>query len=176
MPSTTPLTDAINALTTYSNTVTGASDTTLSDAVATLAAGYGGGGGGGPISLLDTLTVSADSRTYNLDLTPYASYDFVYVYADITLSAADWLYFVQNGSSPSGGSYTNQNIAHQTGLVYERVKVIGLPNAKNIFPTNSSVQTNETATTNLFIYCYNSGKKIKSGSKFYVFGGNYADF
>lgn len=40
----TPLTDAINALTTYSNTVTGASDTTLSDAVATLAAGYGGGG------------------------------------------------------------------------------------------------------------------------------------
>lgn len=46
MPSTTPLTDAINALTTYSNTVTGASDTTLSDAVATLAAGYGGGGSG----------------------------------------------------------------------------------------------------------------------------------
>ena len=41
----TPLTDAINALTTYSNTVTGASDTTLSEAVATLAAGYGGGGG-----------------------------------------------------------------------------------------------------------------------------------
>ena len=40
----TPLTDAINALTTYSNTVTGASDTTLSDAVATLASGYGGGG------------------------------------------------------------------------------------------------------------------------------------
>lgn len=42
----TPLTDAINALTTYANTVTGASDTTLSDAVGTLAAGYGGGGGG----------------------------------------------------------------------------------------------------------------------------------
>lgn len=45
MPTTTPLTDAINALTTYANTVTGASDTTLSDAVATLADGYGGGGG-----------------------------------------------------------------------------------------------------------------------------------
>lgn len=37
-----PLTDAINALTTYANTVTGASDTTLSDAVATLANGYRG--------------------------------------------------------------------------------------------------------------------------------------
>lgn len=43
MPTTTPLTDAITALTTYSNTVTGASDTDLSSAVATLAAGYGGG-------------------------------------------------------------------------------------------------------------------------------------
>lgn len=41
-----PLTDAINALTTYANTVTGKTppDTTLSDAVATLASGYGGGG------------------------------------------------------------------------------------------------------------------------------------
>lgn len=40
-----PLTDAINALTTYANSVTGASDTTLSEAVATLAEGYGQGGG-----------------------------------------------------------------------------------------------------------------------------------
>ena len=42
----TPLTDAINALTTYANSVTGKTppDTTLSDAVATLASGYGGGG------------------------------------------------------------------------------------------------------------------------------------
>ena len=40
-----PLTDAIEALTTYANTVTGKTppDTTLSDAVATLASGYGGG-------------------------------------------------------------------------------------------------------------------------------------
>lgn len=39
----TPLTDAIEALTTYANEVTGASDADLSAAVATLAAGYGGG-------------------------------------------------------------------------------------------------------------------------------------
>ena len=41
----TPLTDAINALTAYANETTGASDTTLSDAVESLVAGYGGGGG-----------------------------------------------------------------------------------------------------------------------------------
>lgn len=40
----TPLTDSINALTTYANEVTGGSDITLSDAVHTLANGYGGGG------------------------------------------------------------------------------------------------------------------------------------
>lgn len=43
--STTPLTDAINALTQYANETTGASDTNLSDAVGTLVAGYGGGSG-----------------------------------------------------------------------------------------------------------------------------------
>lgn len=40
-----PLTDAINALTRYANETTGASDTTLSDAVETLVEGYGQGGG-----------------------------------------------------------------------------------------------------------------------------------
>ena len=44
MSSTTPLTDAINALTTYANETTGKSDATLSDAVESLVDGYGGGG------------------------------------------------------------------------------------------------------------------------------------
>lgn len=39
----TPLTDRINLLTSQANAVTGASDTTLSDAVNTLIEGYGGG-------------------------------------------------------------------------------------------------------------------------------------
>ena len=39
----TPLTDSINALTTYANEITGGSDTNLSDAVHTLASGYGQG-------------------------------------------------------------------------------------------------------------------------------------
>ena len=39
----TPLTDSINALTAYANEVTGASDTTLSDAVGRLCEGYGEG-------------------------------------------------------------------------------------------------------------------------------------
>ena len=55
MPTATPLTDAINALTQYANETTGQSDTNLSDAVGTLVAGYGGGGGGGS-DLVDWLS------------------------------------------------------------------------------------------------------------------------
>lgn len=51
----TPLTDSIEALTTYANQVTGASDTNLSDAVYTLAQGYGEGGGSGMEQYLTVL-------------------------------------------------------------------------------------------------------------------------
>lgn len=55
----TPLTDGINALTTYANEVTGVSDTTLSDAVETLVTGYGQGGGSNvaTLELLQTYKV-----------------------------------------------------------------------------------------------------------------------
>lgn len=58
----TPLTDAINALTTYANSVTGESDTNLSDAVYSLAQGYGQGSGS---NLTDAYVVTArDSEGY----------------------------------------------------------------------------------------------------------------
>jgi len=56
----TPLTDGINALTTYANEVTGGSDTNLSDAVHTLASGYGGS------ATLITKTITANG-TYSAE-------------------------------------------------------------------------------------------------------------
>lgn len=103
----TPLTDAIEALTTYSNTVTGASDTTLSEAVATLASGYGGGGGGIG-TLLDTITVSAE-RAKQIDIgADWSSYDFIVVVPNLTFSASDWLYLGLD--STSGSWYTSDSI------------------------------------------------------------------
>ena len=100
----TPLTDAINALTTYANTVTSASDTTLSDAVATLAAGYGGGGSS-PVTVIDTITVSAQ-RAVQIDITAdWDGYDFIIVAPNVTLSASDWLYMASDNTSSS--SYTS---------------------------------------------------------------------
>lgn len=52
----TPLTDGINALTAYANEVTGQSDTTLSDAVESLVAGYGGGSGSSTTAVIDLNT------------------------------------------------------------------------------------------------------------------------
>ena len=100
MPTQTPLTDAINALTTYANTVTSASDTTLSDAVATLAAGYGGGGSS-PVTVIDTITVSAQ-RAAQIDVTAdWDGYDFIVVAPNVTLSASDWLYLAIDNTTSS---------------------------------------------------------------------------
>lgn len=59
----TPLTDAINALTTYANETTGQSRTTLSDAVGDLVAGYGQGGGDAD-SLLGSVTDLSQGLRY----------------------------------------------------------------------------------------------------------------
>lgn len=73
----TPLTDAINALTTYANSVTGASSTTLSDAVDDLVAGYGGGGGGISIDWanITLVTVGANSVTNMSQVADYFKVD-----------------------------------------------------------------------------------------------------
>ena len=83
-----PLTDAINALIRYANETTGASDTTLSDAVESLVAGYGGGGGdrpweafeyvpGGPtgdiVSTVPTSTFAKFARSFWIER-PHRSY------------------------------------------------------------------------------------------------------
>ena len=70
----TPLTDSINALTTYANETTGASDTTLSDAVESLVAGYGRDSGytlddiaGGALQRIADATINLSEIS-----TPYA--------------------------------------------------------------------------------------------------------
>ena len=68
----TPLTDAINALTAYANETTGASDTTLSDAVESLVAGYGGGG----VSVEDMATGNGPTGEVTLNGVSVIDYAF----------------------------------------------------------------------------------------------------
>lgn len=76
----TPLTDSINALTTYANEVTGASDTNLSDAVHTLASGYGGGGNvvTGTYTPTEDVYAKDVQIPHDLGVAP----DFIIAYAD----------------------------------------------------------------------------------------------
>lgn len=88
-----PLTDSINALTRYANSVTGASDTTLSEAVATLANGYGGGGG---FSVDDIV-----SRNITGDINYSGSYsnltDGLFSYTSITSFASSTITGAEQG-------------------------------------------------------------------------------
>ena len=112
----TPLTDAIQALTRYANETTGASDTTLSDAVATLVEGYGQGGGNfesGKIigdgertsSATRIYTSKKNIVLYSTDSTGHAKYDIAMIYAKENF----YLSAMFNGTSV--GSYIYESTA-----------------------------------------------------------------
>lgn len=82
-----PLTTGITALTTYANEVTGGADITLSDAVGTLIAGYGGGLPMG-IKAITSGVVTIESQVANIIITTNLGYtpDFFLIRID----ADDW--------------------------------------------------------------------------------------
>lgn len=122
MPTTTPLTDAINALTSYSNTVTGQSDQTLSEAVATLAAGWSntGSSSGYTPDPNKPLTSSIESLTYYANSVTGAS--------DQTLSEAVATLAAGYGSPlPSG--YTRYDYLRNTSMTQGTYLDINYPTA-----------------------------------------------
>lgn len=80
----TPLTDSINALTAYANEVTGGSDTNLSDAVHTLASGYGGGSG--QVKTGTFTGAPTASVNINIGFEP----DIIVIDSDLDLGTAGW--------------------------------------------------------------------------------------
>lgn len=83
-----PLTDKINALTAYANEITGESDTTLSDAVASLASGYGGGGSSGLEYEAGTYTPSTDELPTISFANSHSKAPDVIVFADVSAAAS----------------------------------------------------------------------------------------
>ena len=95
----TPLTDAINALTTYANSVTGESDTTLSDAVYSLAEGYGQGG---TQKVVTSVLLNSSSGDANIADVADGSYDLAHTDGFLIIRAS-------GSTAPSTGSYTLNN-------------------------------------------------------------------
>ena len=134
----TPLTDSINALTAYANETTGASDTTLSDAVGRLCEGYGGGSELYPVGTdlitaylgrnangsgnytLGTLNTStgemspnADNPSHGLCMT-YLPIDPSYSYAKYSGRVYHTFFYDENKSYISGSDFIANNLSWST--------------------------------------------------------------
>ena len=128
----TPLTDSIEALTTYANQTTGASDTNLSDAVYTLVQGYGGGGES-PFIIEEVLvgennvTNMAQAHEYFFQEAAIENYLLLKDAPDTYNQLVNMIDF-SNGSNVNGaaGRYRNGGIAYSAVLSsYDGVLVAG---------------------------------------------------
>lgn len=145
----TPLTDSINALTAYANGVTGASDTTLSDAVHTLASGYGGS------ATLITKTITANG-TYS------ASDDSADGYSEVTVNvpssaASSWTKVAEtsyqvNTTSTSGTTIGvwatgHSEIITSEQIIYIRIRDTAGKRAGYFYGTDNFFIVNPALTT-----------------------------
>lgn len=138
------------------------------------------GGGTSPWTLLETVTLSTDTRAVDIDVSDYTDdYECLICYGDVYISPTDWIYIVKNGSSPSGGSYINGKKSHTTGITFMIGRMIGNNAASSQFTGMFTNSTNMGATsgaaTNFYIYAYNSTSVMQAGSTFKIYGVNYAD-
>lgn len=136
-----PLTDAITALTTYANTVTGASDTTLSEAVATLANGYGGGGN----REAEILSGSISGAYTNNDVTSLKAY---------ALFGCTNLTYVTMHSLTTIGNNAFQNDNRLTGIDMPLLRTVGNYVFNNCTALNDiSLPSIQTVGNNMFEGC-----------------------
>ena len=144
MPTTTPLTDAINALTTYANETTGASDTTLSAAVGTLVAGYGQG------SVTDD---DLATRNYSGNIV-----------LNTTTTIQDWAFHNASISSISSNTVMNVNAQALSGC--SSLTSISFPNMNGIaygsaFANDPNLTTIEMPNINYLTNGYNFANDSK---------------
>lgn len=134
-----------------------------------------GGGGSSLIELIDTIPVNTNVRAVNIDLTPYSSYDVVFIFEKFTLSGSDYLYYAADVSTPSGGSYSQSASATHIGWCgyifnmppYNTTRRAGKLSFSNMAGINSM--------NSLYIYTYTASKTILAGSEVQIYGGKYAD-
>ena len=165
----TPLTDSINALTAYANEVTGASDTTLSDAVGRLCEGYGGG------ELLTSINPQANQKNCKIDLTNtwLSKYKYFLIDCDIRIvpsGASEWVYFTFNSQArPSGRFYVVSTELKEAGRFQRTLtakvddnKVL-LPKVANDFNYDeySILSSGNYLNIGLYNYSYGEGTVIK---------------
>lgn len=159
----TPLTDSINALTAYANETTGASDTTLSDAVGRLCGGYGGSG------LLASINPQVNQKNCKIDLTNawLSKYKYFLIDCDIRIvpsSASEWVYFTFNSQARNGRYYSVSTNLKEAGC-FQRTLIAKVDDNKVLLPKiNSDFNYDEYSILssgnylNIGLYSYNYGE------------------
>ena len=129
------------------------------------------------ISLIDTIVVSENTRSVNIDLTQYSEYDILIITEDLELTESDWLYYSPNATTPTGGSYNSGSKVKHQGVAIWRFVLGGNGGlVKGYVSSGGYTQVNTAGTLdNILIYTYVATKYIKAGSTFKVYGGKYAD-
>ena len=130
-------------------------------------------GGSSAISLLNTITVSEDVRAITMDLSSYsATYDFIFVFIDFTLTGNDYLDVIVNG----GGTTYSKSAENHKGIVLMGMKNTGLTTNSNlIVSVANTYRVDADSANSLELSTYNASKSIMSGSHCSIYGGKYAD-
>lgn len=165
----TPLTDGINALTAYANETTGASDTTLSDAVGRLCEGYGGG------RLLASINPQVNQKNckFNLDDAWLSKYKYFLIDCDIRIvpsSASEWVYFTFNSQTRSSGRYYSVSTELKEAGRFQRTLTAKVDDNKVLLPKigpdfncdeYSILPSGNYFNIGLYSYNYGEGTVIK---------------
>lgn len=177
----TPLTDRINALTAYSNQKTGASDTTLSDAVARLVDGYGGGSIEQGIVFTE---LNNNDRPISADIYgDVPSYTFGQNSSTSTLGSYLTNVTFKGNTTKIGGGAFQKAVALEELIIPDSVNTIGSQivrgctgmvryiheNASNFYgvrtPASSSILSNWTATSLEILQLGAVGKPVTTLSR-----------
>lgn len=151
-----PLTDSINALTTYINGVTGGEDSNLSDAVATLADGYMSSDTR-EILIVKQEFDSVSQITIPISIDWLDEYKTIIVEPNITLSTRDWLYI-------EGGGYSNQ---YMVGTTFHQPKVFITKH--NDYRWVGFMVKESSIRTNPFIIRSNNTSLLESGYTYHAY-------
>jgi len=159
--SSTPGADQLQALITFSNQTTGGSDTKISDAVATLASGYGGGGGSGEWTT-DGLAQRAEP---NGAITITAS--------DIVKYAFQYNTAITSVHAPNSGNSSGYAFNECTGITKAVIKTSGINEFQKCTALTHVDYNGTTQVVNYSFYNCSSLTTIVIRSVIYVSLQNY---
>ena len=130
-----------------------------------------GGGGGSAGTLTKILDVTLTSDTHVIGVTTassWTSYDYIVFVYDLQLTAKDWIYIMQNSTSPSGSNYTQQLTSFadvDSANISPTTLLFRLPSKAN--------QISVTIGNTINFVPYTASKNFTAGSSVKVYGGTY---